>query len=443
MRNQRRLRTAAVFAALAVTGLGACGRSDNTTQTTAAGPDAPGTTEEVDKSAEAANNPGPGFDGKTITVGLLTVTSGAVSAIGIPMSDGFDTYFKRINEAGGIAGKYPVTAKRYDTKYTPQDAIQQYDLSKGEVAMYGQIIGTTVVNGVKDRLTDDGVLGQPATLDAYWTHEEALMPFGAPYQVQAINGFDWAVRTKGAKDKTVCSMTKTDDYGKAGLEGYKFAVQKLGLKAGPEVTFESGQDMTAPISTLKNGNCAFVLFTGLSPDSKGATDAAATAGFEPAWLALSASWSPNTLIGAPGNPPSPNTGYLEKNFFLLAEGVNWGDTTNAAMKQQMADVQKYKPEQQPNGYFTFGWNEAHAVHQVLEAAAKSGDLTQSGILTASHKIPKLTFMGGYGEYKYGPPAERMFTPQTTVFGIKRDSPNGTFVVEGNFQSAAAKEYKPA
>jgi ABC-type branched-subunit amino acid transport system substrate-binding protein len=442
MRNQRRLRTAAVFATLAVVGLGACGRSDSGTSspTTAGGATEGGTT--ADLSAEAASKTGPGFDGKTITVGLLTVSSGAVQAIGIPMSDGFDTYFKRINEAGGIAGKYKVESKRYDTKYTPQDAIQQYGLSKGEVAMYGQVLGTTVVNGVKDLLREDGILGQPATLDAYWTHEEALMPFGAPYQVQAINGLDWAVRTQGAKDKTVCALTKTDDYGKAGLEGYEFAVDKLGLKGGPKVTFESGQDMTAPIGTLKQGNCAVVVFTGLSPDTKLTTDTAATAGFAPKWIGLSASWNPNTLIGNP-DAPAPNTAYLEQNFFLAAEGVNWGDTTNAAMKQQLADVAKYKADQQPNGYFTFGWNEAHAVHQVLEAAAKSGDLTQSGILSASHSIAKLTFDNGYGDYTYGPPASRMFTPQTTVFKIDRKAPNATSSVEVNFQSAAAKSYKPA
>jgi ABC-type branched-subunit amino acid transport system substrate-binding protein len=336
-----------------------------------------------------------------------------------------------------------VTAKRYDTKYEAPAAIQQYGLSKTEVAMYGQIIGTTVVNGVKDQLTDDGILGQPATLDAYWTHEEALMPFGAPYQVQAINGLDWATRTQGAKNKTVCAMTKTDDYGKAGLEGYEFGVDKLGLKSGAKVTFESGQDMTAPIATLKNANCEFVVFTGLSPDSKAATDAAATASFKPKWLTLSASWNPNTLIGAPGSPPSPNTAYLEENFLLLAEGVNWGDESNAMMKQQIADVKQYKPDQQPNGYFTFGYNEAHAVHQVLEAAAKSGDLTQSGILEASHKIEKITFDNGYGDYIYGAPANRMFTPQTTVFKIDRNAPNGTSAVEVNKISDAAKAYKPA
>ena len=70
-------------------------------------------------------------------------------------------------------------------------------------------------------------------------------------------------------------------------------------------------------------------------------------------------------------------------------------------------------------------------------------LVTAGILAASHKIPKLTFMGGYGDYTYGAPANRMFTPQTTVFAIKRDAPNGTNAIEVNHVSDAAKQYKPA
>jgi ABC-type branched-subunit amino acid transport system substrate-binding protein len=435
MRNQRRLRTAAAFAALALAGLGACGRSDNNSSgnNNSSGGDQPSGT------VDASSKTGPGFDGKTITVGLLTVSSGPVAAIGDPMSAGNEVYWKRINEKGGVAGKYKVELKKYDTKYTDSEAVTQYGLSKDSVAMYGQILGTNVVNGVKDLLTADGILGQPATLDAYWTHEPELMPFGAPYQIQAINGLDYAVRKLDGKNKTVCALTKDDDYGKAGLAGYEYAVTKLGLKGGAKATFKTGDDMTATINTLQQGNCGIVLYTGLSIDTSATIQAAAARQFNPKWIALSASWNSTLSMGTDGKPTALAP-YLEQNFFLAAEGYNWGDTSNPAMKQMLDDVAKYKPDQTPNGYFTFGWNEAWAVHQVLEKAAELGDLTQSGILEASHKIDKLEFGDGYGEYTYGDPADRAPTRQTTVFGIKAAAPNGTDAQEVNFVSEAAKAY---
>jgi ABC-type branched-subunit amino acid transport system substrate-binding protein len=431
MRNQRRLRAAAVFAALALAGIGACGRSDNNTSS-------PGGTTEGGGAVDPSSKTGPGFDGKTITVGLLTVESGLVSAIGQPMSRGFETYMKRVNEKGGIAGKFPVAIKRYDTKYTPADAVTQYNLSKGDVAMYGQILGTNVVNSLKDTLVDDEILGQPATLDAFWVHEPNLMPFGSPYQIQAINGLDYAVRKLDAKSKPACALTKEDEYGQAGLAGFEYAVGKLGLQTGTKAVFAGAADMPAVVTQLQNANCGTVVFTGLSPETNAVVTEAATRNFAPKWIGLSASWN-SSLAGTP-QAPSATIGYLEQNFHLAAEGVDWGDTSVEGMRQQMEDTQKYAADQAPNGYYTFGYNEAWAVHQVLEFAAKQGDLTQQGILDASHKIDKLTFGNGYADYKYGAPEERAPARLTTIFKIDRTSPNATKADEKMFVSSAAREY---
>jgi ABC-type branched-subunit amino acid transport system substrate-binding protein len=432
MRNQRRLRTAAAAFAVLAVGLGACGRNEpNTTATTE------GTATTV--APDPASKTGQGFDGKTIKVGLLGVQTGIAQSIGLPMIAGQEAYWKRINDKGGVAGKFKVELLKFDTKYTDTEAVVQYNQSKDQVAMYGQILGTNIVNAVKDMLADDGLLGQPATLDAYWVREPNLMPFGAPYQIQAINGLDYAKRKLDAGSKTVCALTKDDDYGKAGLAGYEAAITKLGLKGGVKATFKTGDDMTATVSNLKSGNCGIVLFTGLSLDTSATLGAAATQSYTPKWIALSASWNASLVGTPPGS--APLTSYYQDNFLLAAEGVNWGDESVPGMKQQMADVKASDPNTPPNGYYTFGWNEAWAVHQVLEKAAALGDLTKEGILDASHKIEKLDFGGVYGEYKYGEPDDRMPTPQTTVFKIDATKPNGTDALEKNFISEAAKTYQ--
>ncbi|MGH3100713.1 MAG: ABC transporter substrate-binding protein, partial [Thermoleophilia bacterium] len=49
---------------------------------------------------------GPGFDGKTIKLGVLTPLSGPVAVIGQPLTAGNQVYFDYVNSKGGIAGKY-------------------------------------------------------------------------------------------------------------------------------------------------------------------------------------------------------------------------------------------------------------------------------------------------------------------------------------------------
>ena len=49
---------------------------------------------------------GPGFDGTTIKLGVLTPLSGPVAVIGQPLTAGNQVYFDYVNSQGGIACKY-------------------------------------------------------------------------------------------------------------------------------------------------------------------------------------------------------------------------------------------------------------------------------------------------------------------------------------------------
>jgi ABC-type branched-subunit amino acid transport system substrate-binding protein len=430
MRNQRSFRIAAVFVALALAGLGACGRSDNSS----GGGGASGGT------VDPASKTGIGFDGKTITVGIMTPQTGLASAIGLPLTAGNEVFFQRLNDQGGIAGRFKVELKTVDTKYDPIEAVNLYGQLKGQVAMFAQVLGSNVVDALKDQLTTDNILAQPATLDAFWVHEPALMPFGAPYQVQVVNSLDYAIRNLDAKTKKVCSLTKDDPYGNAGKDGYDHALKAFGLTSAADTTYKQGNtDFTAQINTLQSADCGIVSLTSLANETGPIMQAAAARKFEPKWLGTSPSW--NVALAGTPQAPSALAPYFEANMMLASEGGDWGDESIPAMKQQMEDVRKYRPNQAPNGYFTFGWNEAWAVQQILEFAAKQGDLTQQGILDASHKIQLLSFGGGYGDYKYGDPKERDMKRQTTMFKINGQKPNATEAVgEKNFVSKAAQDY---
>jgi ABC-type branched-subunit amino acid transport system substrate-binding protein len=405
---------------LTVVGTGCGGRSDDSNASGGTG-------------ASASVKPGVGFDGTTITLGVLADQSGPAAALGTPIVNGLDTYMKALNDKGGVGGKYKVKLEIADMKYNPTTAITQYNQMKSKVAMFAHVLGTPIVDAMKQQLTGDGLLAQPSTQDAFWVKEPNLLPIGAPYQIQAINGLQYAVDKLDAKTKKVCALTKDDPYGQAGKQGYDYAVTKLSLNNAASATYkQTDTDYTAPLSQLKNAGCEIVHITGLPSEVGKIMGGAAQSQFAPMWLGASATWL-NVLAASQVAP------YMQKYFLFAAEGPNWGDTSVPGMKDQMDAITKFAPDTKPDGYFTFGYNEGRAVHQVLEEAVKNGDLSPKGVLDASHKIPTLTFGGVYGDYKYGSPADREPPRANTIFKIDPTKPNGTDAVT-KVESEAAKSF---
>lgn len=423
----RRFRGRALLgAALAVALLaGACSSDDDTTTTdTTAG----GTASEV--------TPGPGFDGTTIKLGVLTPQTGLAEAIGTPLTAGNQAYFDRVNAAGGIAGKYKVELTVRDTEYQAPVAVTQYGDIKSNVAMFVQVLGTAIQDAILPQLKTDGIFAGPATLDAFWVREPNLMPIGAPYQIQAINGLDYAVNNLDAENKTLCAMVEDSPYGDAGLEGLEYAADDYGVEITEVQTFRLGDpSYTAQVNALSGAGCELVWLTSLPTTTIPLMTESNGVGFAPTWLANSPAW--NALLAA-GDLAT----YMADNFLLMAEGPEWGDTSVEGMSQMLDDIAAYAPDQVPNIYFAFGYAQAWAAAQILEKAVELGDLSPAGIIAASEQVGTLEFGGLLGDYVYGPVEDRDPPRGTTVNKVDPASADTGFLValEVDLTSDAAKNY---
>src|SRR5450759_2560890 len=58
----------------------------------------------------------PGFDGKTIKLGVITPLSGIASVIGKPLTNGNKTYWDSVDAKGGVGGKYRVPLSQQDSR---------------------------------------------------------------------------------------------------------------------------------------------------------------------------------------------------------------------------------------------------------------------------------------------------------------------------------------
>lgn len=380
----------------------------------------------------------PGFDPatSTIRVGVISALTGPGASIGKPLTAGNEVFYNKVNAKGGIAGKYKIVFEERDSANEQQKAVQAYNELKASVVMFGQVFGTSSTKAVLTSLKADGGVAAPASLDADWVREPNLLPIGSPYQIQAINALSWYVTEGGGEGKKICSLAQDDAYGQAGVQGVDFAAKKNGFPVTSKQTFPitKGAEAGAAVQSLKDAGCEAVFLVSLPSDTAALLGIAARTGFAPQWIAQSPSY-----IGALA--ASPLKDYLAKTFMVASEGTEWGDTSVTGMKNMIEDIGRFKPDQQPDYYFAFGYNQASAVVQVLEKAVALGDLSHAGILKATEEVGTLKFDELTGDYKYGKAADRVFPRETTLFKVDPAKPVGLGVVKKNFTTDGAKEFK--
>jgi ABC-type branched-subunit amino acid transport system substrate-binding protein len=402
------------------------GRDDDDAAGDEGGGEEGGTPEEV-----------PGFDGETIRLGVVTPTSGRVAVIGEPLTNGNRAYWDYVNEElGGVGERYQVELVIEDSAYDAPTAVQKYNEIKDDVVMFNQLLGTPIVNALLEQLVTDEIVAQPASLDSFWVREQNLLPIGAPYQIQAINGIDWYVNEGGgSEDSVVCILRQDDPYGEAGLEGVEFALDELGIELASEATFPVGNpDFTAQITQLQGAGCEMVWLTATPTDTGSALGKAAELGYAPQWMGQSPTW-----IGA--FVESPLLPYLQENFVWVSEGPEYGDTSVEGMSELLRIQETYAPGQVPDIYFNFGYLESKAVHQVLERAVEMGDLSRQGIIDAMNSIEELEFEGLFGEYGWGEPEDRNPPRANSIFEVDPEKPIGLGLVVAEHEAPFAADFE--
>jgi hypothetical protein len=113
------------------------------------------------------------------------------------------------------------------------------------------------------------------------------------------------------------------------------------------------------------------------------------------------------------------------------------------------------PDRVPTDWFVRGWAEGLMMHQVLEAAVATGDLTQKGILDAALALESIDFKGIQPAQGYAGEPNDFLLRESIVFSIDYDayiaggggagtiagdSSTGSVIEKDFFASAAAAAY---
>ncbi|MEO8971714.1 MAG: ABC transporter substrate-binding protein, partial [Ktedonobacteraceae bacterium] len=306
--------------------------------------------------------PGVNVNSKTITLGILSPYSGPVAdPIGIPLANGVKAYFDHVNDNGGVDG-FKVKFLEEDTQYNPQIEVQKYNQIRNQVLMIADSLGTATTFAIKDQATTDHMLISGATLSSALAREKYLVLVGTPYRLQVENAFDYVVNKLGVQNPTTGIIYQNDDYGQDGLTGYKEAIAAYHLHDVAQVTYATTDtDFKAQVSQLKASGAKYVFVTAIPTAAAGIIGTAALLGYSPQWILQSPAFA-RGLLAVPALVP------LLKRAWVVAQGAAWGDTSVPGMAQMLQDVAKYFPQQQPDGYFEFGYAESEITYAILKKA---------------------------------------------------------------------------
>lgn len=371
---------------------------------------------------------GPGFDGKQFTVGVITVTSGPLASSFSDSSAGIEAYAADLNARGGIAGKYPVKIVTRDHGLDPAKAVQAYQATKNDVALYAWLTGTGIVNAVLPQLKSDNILAFVASGNGKFVYEPNTLSITVPSETLQLNGVDYLMKKRG-KDQTFCSLGTEGELANGVAATLEYAKAHLGAKTGPSVAVPATGDPTPQIQQLRRANCDVVLLNALIiPVASTALSTAAQLGYEPTWLGNSSSWGPVLNSG-------PLYDYTVKNMLVVNDGLPWSDTS-AEMATVVASQQKNAPKANPGIQFLWGYNNMAILEQVLTKAVETGDVSRPGIKAASESLTTLDTPTQF-DRSWGKPNERGIPDKFCLLAPDNTAAGGTKAVECGIDAAEA------
>jgi ABC-type branched-subunit amino acid transport system substrate-binding protein len=213
------------------------------------------------------------------------------------------------------------------------------------------------------------------------------------------------------------------------------AAKAEGFEIKATARFEpTDQEFTAQVTQLKNAKCDAVFLTSLPSNTGPILGTAAKLGFNPQWIGQ----APTFVTAQAASPQLAPI--MEKSFLLASEGPQWGDESSLGMKEMLADVAQYRPDQPPDFYFTFGYTLAKVTAALLEKAVEKGDLSRQGLLDALAELGQVDVGGLFGPTTYGTPANRNPSRQTTIFKVSPKVPGALEAVKKMFTTPAAEAY---
>jgi len=378
---------------------------------------------------------GPGVTDTTIKLGSLVDLTAVFAPLGKSLVQGTQLYWKQENDKGGVCGrKVEVTVK--DHGYDPQKAVALYREVSADVLGLQTVLGSPVISALKSTIGQDNLFVGFAGWSGAVLGDPHIQLVGTTYDIEAITGLDFLMRTKGIKsgDK-IGHVYFEGDFGENALRGSKYLAGQRGLTIVEQKIKATDTDLSAQVAAFRNAGVTAILV------SAGPTQTASVAG-----VAKSVGLSVPIVANGPGFTPqllsTPAGPALKDNLYVVSSMAPASLDNPGARAAQEAFTKAYPDAVPTQVGSVFGYTQAQVTRAVLQKACDNKDLTRQGMLTALHQISGLD-TGGLvaGPLDYTNPNQ---PPTRAVYIAKADStvPGGLKADGGAIEADAAKSYQP-
>lgn len=374
---------------------------------------------------------GPGISDKTITLGLLTDLSGVFAALGKPVVQGTQLFWKQAEPICGRSVKLIVKDHGYD----PQKAVVQYrDLSKN-VAGLQQLLGSPITAALLPTLKTDSMISMLAAWPSSLLSNDFIIEVGASYDLEMINGLDKLLEDgKIAKGDKIGHIYFEGEYGENGLAGSKAFADKNGFEIVEQKIKATDEDMSGQVSALKQAGVKAIALTAAPTQMASVAGVAASQGLNVPIVGNNPTWNPALL-------KTPAADALKANAYVVASIAPYN--FDAAGPKEVAGVYgKAYPKEVPQAAVQFGWAQGEVMSKVLQKACDDGDLSREGIVKAARTLKDLDLDGlTAGPLDYSKVGE----PSTRAVYVSRpaDVPGGLKADAEPLESDEAKAYQVA
>nr|BFE77434.1 hypothetical protein GCM10020093_000350 [Planobispora longispora] len=141
---------------------------------------------------------GPGVTAGTISIGMMTDLTGPYASFGKSLTNAQQLYFEQVNAAGGVCGRKLEAVVR-DHGYDVQKAVAAYTEIGPKVVAMAHVVGSPMVNAVKQRIEADKMLTIPQAWATSLLGSEPIQVTATTYDIDMINAVDFLAKEKGVK----------------------------------------------------------------------------------------------------------------------------------------------------------------------------------------------------------------------------------------------------
>jgi branched-chain amino acid transport system substrate-binding protein len=322
------------------------------------------TTNNKDSSSKKEVKLSQGVTDKEILIGLSAPQTGPLAAYDT-FRKGMDSYFKYVNENGGVHGRQ-LKLIAYDDQYQPAKAVPfaKRLAEDDKVFLVAGNMGTAALQAAKDVFINNGV---PMLMSGSGVSSFVDPPvkswFGSSminYEVEAKVMLDYAVNELGAKK--IAAAYQNDDFGKTPLNAIKEAIKKYpGVELVNEVSYlPADTEFSSQAQKLEQSKPDTIFFLGLMSPAVNLKKALYKIGYD----------DMNYIVGSVAGG--------DTRAFELAGGDVWDGTYTGGVMVSLDDDQNEKiklfkerlkkeyPNDPVTGFAQSGWSVAQVVVEALQ-----------------------------------------------------------------------------